>query len=119
MQQLARCLIAAAFAFAIAPLASAQAWPVKPIRVIVNYAAGGSADLMARVYAPRLGEALGQPVVVENRAGAAGTIGLVAVAKSTRTAIPCSLRLAVRSPSARTSISSSSMWPRTWCRSLR
>jgi len=82
MQQLARCLIAAAFAFAIAPLASAQAWPVKPIRVIVNYAAGGSADLMARVYAPRLGEALGQPVVVENRAGAAGTIGLVAVAKS-------------------------------------
>ena len=80
MQTFVRFLIVAASAFA--PLAWAQTWPVKPIRVIVNYGAGGSADVIARTYAPGLGEALGQPVVVENRPGAAGSIGVVAVAKS-------------------------------------
>jgi len=50
--------------------------------VIVNYEAGGSADLIARIYAPRLAETFGQPVVVENRAGAAGSIGVEAVARS-------------------------------------
>jgi tripartite-type tricarboxylate transporter receptor subunit TctC len=77
---LARCLIAAAFAFA--PLAWAQTWPVKPIRLIVNFPAGSGPDVLARIYAPGLGEALGQPVVVENRVGAAGNIGVEAVAKS-------------------------------------
>ena len=72
MQPLARCLMAAAFAFAFAfaPLAWAQAWPVKPIRVIVNFPPGVGQDRVARMYAPGLGEALGQPVVVENRVGA-------------------------------------------------
>ena len=82
MQSLARCLIAAAFAFAFAPLAWAQAWPAKPVRVIVNLAAGGSADIIARIFAPKLGEALGQPVVIENRVGASGSIGIEMVAKS-------------------------------------
>ncbi|OGA72686.1 MAG: hypothetical protein A3G81_31295 [Betaproteobacteria bacterium RIFCSPLOWO2_12_FULL_65_14] len=86
MHRLARCLIAAAFAFAsaftFAPLACAQTWPVKPIRLIVNFPAGTGPDVLARIYAPGLGEVLGQPVVVENRPGAAGNIGLELVAKS-------------------------------------
>jgi tripartite-type tricarboxylate transporter receptor subunit TctC len=82
MHMLARYLIAAAFAFAFAPLAWAQAWPVKPIRLVVNYPAGGTSDLMARAFAPQLAETLGQPVVIENRGGAAGNIGLEVVAKA-------------------------------------
>ena len=82
MRPLARCLIAAACSFAYAPLACAQAWPVKPIRLIVNTAPAGPVDQVARTFAPQLGEALGQPMVIENRAGAGGTVGLEAVAKS-------------------------------------
>jgi len=63
-------------------LAQAQSWPQKPIRVIVNFPPGGAADQIARAVAQPLGEALGQSVVVENRAGANGNIGGEAVAKS-------------------------------------
>lgn len=59
-----------------------QPYPSKPIRLIVTYPAGGGADTMARLISPRLGEALGQPVVVENRGGASGTIAADLVAKS-------------------------------------
>jgi tripartite-type tricarboxylate transporter receptor subunit TctC len=62
-------------------LAAAQ-WPSKPIRMIVTYAPGGGADLMARLLAPKMQEALGQPIIVENRAGGGGTIGADLVAKS-------------------------------------
>ncbi|MBC7780795.1 MAG: tripartite tricarboxylate transporter substrate binding protein [Proteobacteria bacterium] len=62
--------------------AQAPAWPVKPIRMIVNFAAGGSTDVIARSMAPRLAESLGQQVVVENRVGAGGNIGLEAVARA-------------------------------------
>ncbi len=62
--------------------ATAQTWPSKPIRWIVPFAAGGSNDITARVVAERLNQSLGQPVVVENRPGAAGTIGTEFVAKS-------------------------------------
>jgi tripartite-type tricarboxylate transporter receptor subunit TctC len=72
----------AALALALPPLASAQAWPERPIRLIVNFAAGGSTDIIARSMATQLGEALGQPVVVENRVGAGGNIGLVSVARA-------------------------------------
>lgn len=82
MRQLARCLIAAAFACASAPFAWAQSWPAKPIRVIVNFPAGGTTDLMARAFAPQLAETLGQPVVIDNRGGAGGNIGLEVVVKS-------------------------------------
>lgn len=82
MHPLARCLIAAAFAFAFAPFAWAQVWPVKSIRLVVNAAAGGSTDVTARSMAPQLTEALGQPIVVDNRVGAGGTIGLELVARS-------------------------------------
>jgi tripartite-type tricarboxylate transporter receptor subunit TctC len=81
-------LLVAAFALALAPLAWAQvtgpgsAWPTKPIRMIVNFAAGGSTDVIARSMAPKLAEALGQQVVVENRVGAGGNIGLEHVGRS-------------------------------------
>jgi len=75
-------LIGAAFALASALPASAQAWPAKSIRLVVNFAAGGSTDVTARSMAQKLSETLGQPVIVDNRVGAAGNIGLELVAKS-------------------------------------
>ena len=80
MHPLARCLIAAPFAFA--SLACAQAWPVKPVKLVVNFVAGGSTDVIARSMASPLSDTLGQQVVVENRVGVSGNIGLEAVAKS-------------------------------------
>ena len=62
--------------------AHAQEFPVKPVRIIVPWPPSGNVDITARTVAPALGEALGQSVVVENRAGAAGAIGSAAVAKS-------------------------------------
>jgi tripartite-type tricarboxylate transporter receptor subunit TctC len=65
-----------------AALVAAQTPSTKPIRVIVPFAPGGATDIVARVLAPRLGENLGQPVVVENRGGGGATIGMDAVAKA-------------------------------------
>ena len=78
--------IAIAFALAVAailpPHAAAQPYPSKPVRIIVNFPAGGIADVYARIIASKVQEAWGQPVVVENRTGAGGNIGADAVAKS-------------------------------------
>jgi tripartite-type tricarboxylate transporter receptor subunit TctC len=76
-------LAAVGLAICTALPASAQdAWPSKPIRVIVNFGPGGSADNTMRPYAERLTKALGQQVVIENRGGASGALGLEAVMKA-------------------------------------
>jgi tripartite-type tricarboxylate transporter receptor subunit TctC len=62
--------------------AHAQPYPAKPVRIIVNFPAGGVADVYARIIGAKVQEAWGQPVVVENRTGAGGNIGAEAVAKS-------------------------------------
>ena len=62
---------------------SAQAWPQKPIRIIVPYTVGGASDITARLMADRFSAKFGQPVTVDNRAGASGTIGTEMVAKAT------------------------------------
>lgn len=67
---------------AMTPAAMAQSWPAKPIRFIVPFAPGGAADIVARIIAPRVGEALGQPIVVDNRGGASAIIGTEALAKA-------------------------------------
>ena len=82
MRSLARCFIGVTLALVPASLVQAQGWPEKPIRLIVNFAAGGSTDVIARSVATRLSEVLGQPVVVENRVGASGNIGASAVARA-------------------------------------
>ncbi|MEW6639825.1 MAG: tripartite tricarboxylate transporter substrate binding protein [Pseudomonadota bacterium] len=61
----------------------AETYPAKPVRLVVGYAAGGSTDLVARIVGQRLSEALGQPVVIDNRPGAGGTIASDQVARST------------------------------------
>jgi tripartite-type tricarboxylate transporter receptor subunit TctC len=71
---LAACLLPAA--------AAAQSFPAKPIRIVVPFSAGGPTDITVRQVAPRLTELLGQPIVVDNRAGATGIIGAEMVAKS-------------------------------------
>ncbi|HEX7888023.1 MAG TPA: tripartite tricarboxylate transporter substrate binding protein [Ramlibacter sp.] len=81
--QFLRWLAASACAATLLPVpAAAQTWPARPIRIIVPFAAGGSADVYARFLAQRLPDLLGQPVVVENRPGAGAVIGTEAVAKS-------------------------------------
>ena len=60
----------------------AQAWPAKPVRLVVSYPPGGTVDAVARIIAPKLSARLGQPVVIDNRGGAGGAIGGDLVAKS-------------------------------------
>jgi tripartite-type tricarboxylate transporter receptor subunit TctC len=75
-------MILAAAALAFSAVVDAQQWPSKPVRVIVNVAAGGVADVTMRVLGARLTETLGQPFLVENRAGGDGYIGFDAVARA-------------------------------------
>jgi tripartite-type tricarboxylate transporter receptor subunit TctC len=72
---IARCLAAVSLA-ALSATASAQAWPTKPMRLIVTFTTGGASDTSARIVAERLSDALGQQMVVENRPGGSGNIGL-------------------------------------------
>ena len=76
-------LIAGAALFSVAFNASAQVnYPAKPIKMIVPFQAGGATDVMARVVGQKLSAQLGQPVVIDNKAGAAGIIGTDSVAKA-------------------------------------
>lgn len=74
------CAMAAATAFAQA--AAGAGWPNKPVRIVIPYGAGSSPDVLARILGEKLGQRLGQPVVVENRAGAGGNNGTGLVAKT-------------------------------------
>ena len=64
--------------------ASAQSYPAKPIRVITPFSSGTAVDAVARVIGKRIGDAMGQQVVIDNRVGAGGSIGNVAAARRTR-----------------------------------
>ncbi|RYF28959.1 MAG: tripartite tricarboxylate transporter substrate binding protein, partial [Comamonadaceae bacterium] len=75
-------LFAATLAFAAIAASAQEAYPSKPITLLVGFSPGGGTDLIARVIAPKLSELLKQPVVVENRAGASGTIAANAAAKA-------------------------------------
>src|SRR5262249_40284048 len=66
----------------LASAASAKTWPTRPIRLIVPFAAGGANDIVARLIQPDLERALGQPVIIENKPAASGTVGTDQVAKA-------------------------------------
>jgi tripartite-type tricarboxylate transporter receptor subunit TctC len=74
--------VALALTLPVGGNALAQRYPQKPLQLIVPFPAGGGSDILARAVAPKLGEQLGQPIVVENRGGAGGNIGSDAVAKA-------------------------------------
>jgi tripartite-type tricarboxylate transporter receptor subunit TctC len=79
MKNLIFAIVALLFAFTPA---AAQNWPMRPVTMVVPSAAGGAFDVMGHVLAPRLSELLGQPLIVENVAGAGGMTGAALVAKS-------------------------------------
>jgi len=76
-----RTLLAAGLAV-VSTRSMAQAWPSKPIRMIVPLAPGATADIVARVFAEELGKSLGQTVVVDNKTGAGGTIATAELARA-------------------------------------
>ena len=77
-----RALLLAATTPLAAPALAQAPWPARPVRIVVPFPPGGSNDVVARPLAERLQARLGQPVVIENRAGAGGAIGATAVAQS-------------------------------------
>jgi tripartite-type tricarboxylate transporter receptor subunit TctC len=80
--EITRRLSAAGAALLMASSVHAQAWPSKPIKVIVPYTPGGFTDITARLVSQKLQDRLGQPVVIENKPGANSIIGVDALAKS-------------------------------------
>ncbi|MBC7778589.1 MAG: tripartite tricarboxylate transporter substrate binding protein [Proteobacteria bacterium] len=82
MQRTPLLLVTLASALALVPPAGAQSWPQRPIRMIVPQGAGASNDTLSRVLAVKLGEVLGQQIVVDNRPGAGGLIGLEIAARA-------------------------------------
>lgn len=78
----AAALIALSIGVVFSPSASAQAWPDKTVKIVVPYGPGGLGDVLARSIGQKMGEALGQSVVIENKPGAAGTLGAATVAKA-------------------------------------
>jgi tripartite-type tricarboxylate transporter receptor subunit TctC len=80
---LRKLLVAAALGLATLSAAAQDAWPARPVKIVVPYAAGGPADLLARMVGEKLGPRLGQPVVIDNKPGAGGHVGGEQVARST------------------------------------
>jgi len=77
-----RLMVATAAALLPLPLWAQTAWPSKPVRIVVPFAAGGTTDILARALAPELSKAFGQPFIIENKPGAGGNLGADNVAKS-------------------------------------
>jgi len=77
-----RIFVLAAFVLGLAPSVLAQSWPSKPIKIIIPFPPGNTTDIMARLIGPKIAERLGQPIIVENRPGASGMLGLDYVAKA-------------------------------------
>ena len=77
-------LIASTVLLSGATPSPAQVWPSRPIRIIVPQPPGGSTDVIARVVSQRMGEALGQPVIIDNRPGAGTIVGVEIVAQNTK-----------------------------------
>ena len=107
-----RHLLAGAAALGLARLtpawAQAEAWPTRPLRIVVPYPPGGSSDIIARIIAPRLADALTQTVVVENKPGANGNLGAGIVVQSAQeghTVLLCDVGALAISPSVYTRLS--------------
>lgn len=96
----------ALLAAAPAAVAQADAWPARPVRIVVPYPPGGSSDTIARLISEPLSKALGQPVIIENRAGANGNLGAAEVAKSSdgHTLLLCDVGALAISPSVYTKL---------------
>ncbi len=82
MKHLIKPLALGLFATLLCLTGHAQTYPTKTIRLVVPYPAGGATDFVARLFGEKLSKSLGQPVVVENKSGAAGNIGVAEVAKA-------------------------------------
>src|SRR5262249_15721410 len=109
------------FVALVAPV-HAQSWPQKPVKLLVPFGAGGNTDAIARIIAQHLGDAFGEPFVVENRPGAAGALATEAVprpppARPPPTARRCSCRRRRKSRSRRRSARHGPIPPRTSPRS--
>ncbi|MEO6322492.1 MAG: tripartite tricarboxylate transporter substrate-binding protein, partial [Polaromonas sp.] len=76
------CVLASAAALCAGASAQAQTFPNKPIKIVVPFSAGGATDVLARVLAEKMAAGLGQPIIIDNKPGAAGIIGTDAVAKA-------------------------------------
>ena len=81
-RSLLSCTVAAAFGALPLSAATQSAWPVRPLRMVIPFPPGGPTDAFARLYASALGQQLGQPVVLENKAGASGAVGALEVRRS-------------------------------------
>ena len=82
MRMFQRLLLVFAIACSLTPSALAQSYPSRTVTIVTPFSPGGPVDVMARVFAAKLNESMGQPVIVENRAGAGGAIGMNSVAKA-------------------------------------